>query len=648
MIEDKYNPPFTVQLINNFIDRDTLNYLFNICETAKFFDGIQMDGEKRVVKPSVKIRYDYVLTRAQCSNIDHNLIGKTGLGMTYRENWRIFYYDGNQKAFRGRHTDWYKDQYEYRRISMIVGLSDLKDYEGGELYFEELNLTLKLNRNSCVLFDSRMFHEVRPVTKGKRFVLQTFLFDEPAWELIKDTRVKARYSLIPPPATPINIILEWEILEGISLINPKQVTYHSEYIGKFNDYHEVLQTLNTVRNEIFAFTWFKPEYEDPNLKGRIIGWTLGKLLGAGSKGPFEVTNKDYVVSGKIKDLTRYIHSGKHLKTLDPQTDSTEPEDEALDNETFIIPITPDSGPGNQVITIKEAMLMAKFSGRKVASPPIVQHYMTDRKKGRKGDYKLWPFSTIFNTNGAVSDLNEFHLTECYSNFRISIMTEHIKCTSQFPESLVKGKETVIINKKLEKESDYEFLKSNQDRSVMVSGLFNRTKFSNCCTNGCDNCEMYLPFLEDYKQICQTLDFSDKIKAFGDAFISEKNLQDGFLALHIRVDDLGKESYDVEKVITKLREDPEIKDLPIFIATNTPKNIKCDGIIMFSEDSKYDELESFIEQYICTRAKRFYWNGGGLSRKDTGHLRSTWSSFVADYRRYKLKNMENHYLMNFIN
>lgn len=646
MIEDRYNPPFTVQLINNFIDRDTLNYLFNICETAKFFDGIQMQNGQRIVKPSVKIRYDYVLTRAQCSNLDHNLINKTNLGMTYRENWRIFYYDGNQKAFRGRHTDWYKDVYEYRRISMIIGLSDPKDYEGGELYFEELNLTLKLNRNSCVLFDSRMFHEVRPVTKGKRFVLQTFLFDEPGWELIKDTRVKARYSFIPPPVVPLNKTPEWEIQEGVALINPKHVIYHSEFIGKFNDYRDVLQTLNTVRNEIFAFTWFKPEYEDPNLKGRIIGWTLGRLIYHGSKGPFEVLNKDHVVSGKIKDLSKYIHSGKYLNTLESQCDDHHTE-QALENETFIIPITPDSGPGNQLITIKEAMLMAKFTGRKVASPPIVQHYMTDRKKGRKGEFKLWNFSTVFETNGVVCDLNEFHLTECYSNFRISIMAEHIKCTSQFTESLVKGKENIIINKKLEKESDYDFLKSNQDRSVMISGLFNRTKFSNCCTNGCDNCDMYPLFLEDYKQICREIDFSAKIKEFGDAFILDKGLQNGFLALHIRVDDLGKESYDVDKVVEMLKQDPEIKDLPIFVATNTPKNVKSSDVIMFTEDSKYDELESFIEQYICCQSKRFYYNGGGLSRKDTGHLRSTWSSFVVDYRRYKLENMENHYLIRFM-
>lgn len=645
MIEDRYSPPFTVQLINNFIDRDTLNYLFNICETAKFFDGIQIDNNgNKIVKPSVKIRYDYVLTRAQCSNLDYNLIPKTKLGMTLRENWRIFYYDGNQKAFRGRHTDWYKDVYEYRRISMIIGLSDPKDYEGGELWFEELNLSLKLNRNSCVLFDSRMFHEVRPVTKGKRFVLQTFLFDEPAWELIKDTRVKNRYSFIPPPlpVNQIKTIPEWEILENVSLINPKQVAYHSEYIGRYNDYRDVLQVLNTTRNEIYAFTWFKPEYDDPNFKGRIIGWTLGKLLTAGAKGPFDVVNKDHVISGKIKDLSRYMHSGKYLTTL-VEEQIIAHDEEALTNETFIIPITPDSGPGNQLITIKESMLMAKFSGRKVAAPPIVQHYMTDRKKGRKGEYKLWNFSLIFDTNDVVSDLSEFHLTECYTNFRISIMPEHIKCTSQFPESLVKNKETVIINKKLEKESDYDFLKSNNDRSVMVSGLFNRTKFSNCCTNGCDNCAMYPLFLEDYKQICQQIDFSRKIKDFGNTFINDKGLQNGFLALHIRVDDLGKESYDVDKVVEDLKKDPEIKDLPIFVATNCAKNITCKDAIMFPTDPKYDELESFVEQYICCQSERFYYNGGGLSRKDTGHLRSTWSSFVSDYRKYKLGNMENHWL-----
>lgn len=652
MTEDKYSPPFTVQLINNFIDRDTLSYLFNICETANFFDGIQIgpNGEK-IVKPSVKIRYDYVLTRAQCSLIDYNLISKTKLtDMKYRENWRIFYYDGegDSKAFRGRHTDWYKDQYEQRRISMIVGLSESRDYEGGELWFEELNLSLKLNRNTCVLFDSRMFHEVRPVTKGKRFVLQTFLFDEGGWNLIKDSRVRSRYALIPPPA-PINqikTIPEWEILEGVCLINPKSVAYHNEYIGKYNDYKEVLQVFNSVRNDIYAFTWFKPEYEDFNLRGRVIGWSLGKFTGPlGKNGPYTVSNKDHVISGKVKDIVKYLHSGKHLTVREDNLNSNKIVQE-LSNENYIIPITTDSGPGNQVITIKEAMLMAKFSGRKVAAPPIIQHYIADRKRGRRGEYKAWNFSHIFSCDSLV-DLSEFHLEECYTNFRVSIMPESVKCTSKFDPKIVKNKETVVINKKFQQESDYDFLKSNNDRAVMISGLFNRTKFSNCCTNGCDTCDMYPLFLEDYKFICKQLDFSKLIKDYGDEFINTNNMQNGYLALHIRLDDLGRETYDVEKICNLLRSDSELKDLPIFVATNCAKNIKADNIIMFKEDPRYDELESFIEQYICTRSQRFYYNGGGLSRKDTGHLRSTWSSFVVDYRKYKMENMENHYLKDFI-
>ena len=41
--------------------------------------------------------------------------------------------------------------------------------------------------------------------------------------------------------------------------------------------------------------------------------------------------------------------------------------------------------------------------------------------------------------------------------------------------------------------------------------------------------------------------------------------------------------------------------------------------------------TFIEQYICAMSEKFLYIGGGLAKPDHTHLRSTWSSFVIDYR-----------------
>ena len=49
-------------------------------------------------------------------------------------------------------------------------LSDENDYEGGDLVFHTGYAKEKANRGkgSVIVFDSRVYHEVTPVTKGTR------------------------------------------------------------------------------------------------------------------------------------------------------------------------------------------------------------------------------------------------------------------------------------------------------------------------------------------------------------------------------------------------------------------------------------------------------------------------------------------------
>jgi hypothetical protein len=58
--------------------------------------------------------------------------------------------------------------------SSILYLND--DYEGGELYFEELDLLIKPKTNQLVFFPSgsEFRHEVRPVVSGDRYTLASF------------------------------------------------------------------------------------------------------------------------------------------------------------------------------------------------------------------------------------------------------------------------------------------------------------------------------------------------------------------------------------------------------------------------------------------------------------------------------------------
>ena len=66
--------------------------------------------------------------------------------------------------------------------------------------------------------------------------------------------------------------------------------------------------------------------------------------------------------------------------------------------------------------------------------------------------------------------------------------------------------------------------------------------------------------------------------------------------------------------------------------------------MLENKNEYNQTESFIEQYICCCSKIFVLSRFNDYRKiNDKHIRSTWSSFVYDYRIFKNKNTNNIYL-----
>ena len=68
---------------------------------------------------------------------------------------------------------------ETRKLSMTVNLSEPDTYEGGEFYFyngnkEEIEPEIQ-QQGSILVFDSRMWHRVAPVTKGVRYSLVSWI-----------------------------------------------------------------------------------------------------------------------------------------------------------------------------------------------------------------------------------------------------------------------------------------------------------------------------------------------------------------------------------------------------------------------------------------------------------------------------------------
>jgi len=82
----------------------------------------------------------------------------------------------------GDHYDWHADQTvpyagtnTIRQLSVVVSLSDPKDYEGGEFEYlrilkgaPPLHMSVKLEKGTMIMFPSFVKHRVAPVTSGVR------------------------------------------------------------------------------------------------------------------------------------------------------------------------------------------------------------------------------------------------------------------------------------------------------------------------------------------------------------------------------------------------------------------------------------------------------------------------------------------------
>ena len=77
------------------------------------------------------------------------------------------------------HTDCLADRPHHRKLSTTLQLSSPDDYEGGDFEFfagtEHENLDLR-KQGSVVVFDSRDWHRITPITKGVRYSLVMWSF----------------------------------------------------------------------------------------------------------------------------------------------------------------------------------------------------------------------------------------------------------------------------------------------------------------------------------------------------------------------------------------------------------------------------------------------------------------------------------------
>jgi predicted 2-oxoglutarate/Fe(II)-dependent dioxygenase YbiX len=98
-------------------------------------------------------------------------------------------YDSETGGHFGPHRDDTGIAIAHRRFAVSINLN--ADFEGGEISFPEYSArTFKAAPGTAVVFSASILHEVSRVTRGRRYVFLTFLFDEEA-ERVRQTNLRA-------------------------------------------------------------------------------------------------------------------------------------------------------------------------------------------------------------------------------------------------------------------------------------------------------------------------------------------------------------------------------------------------------------------------------------------------------------------------
>lgn len=108
-------------------------------------------------------------------------------------------YEAEHQGFFNRHRDNTTKGTAHRRFAMTLNLNT-GEYDGGFLWFPEYGRQVfRPNVGEAVVFSCSLLHEVIPVTRGRRFALLSFFYDD------EDAKLRSRnqkYLELNPKQTP--------------------------------------------------------------------------------------------------------------------------------------------------------------------------------------------------------------------------------------------------------------------------------------------------------------------------------------------------------------------------------------------------------------------------------------------------------------
>lgn len=102
--------------------------------------------------------------------------------LKFIEDLQLTEYNENQQGFYSKHNDCGNNSrlvnfVDIRKLSFSIQLTNPEDYEGGELilYMNNKEFISPKTKGTIIFFQSNIFHEVKPVKKGTRHALVSWV-----------------------------------------------------------------------------------------------------------------------------------------------------------------------------------------------------------------------------------------------------------------------------------------------------------------------------------------------------------------------------------------------------------------------------------------------------------------------------------------
>jgi len=153
--------------------------------TDGFISDETLNGDKNVRKSNIIFSHTNWINAMMCGYIfgANSINFKYELSEIDKERFQFSKYVKGD--YYHLHRDWsteLDDLPHTRKLSATLQLSDSDDYEGGDLLIDmfgyyvnnnkhDIMHTMNRSKGSVIVFDSRMPHEITPVTKGTRYSL---------------------------------------------------------------------------------------------------------------------------------------------------------------------------------------------------------------------------------------------------------------------------------------------------------------------------------------------------------------------------------------------------------------------------------------------------------------------------------------------